>query len=69
VETPDGDVETGDVGINSDCCMTCSGQRSVAAVDPAADEKNENGIIDTVRWFGLRRASTAALMSSREWSR
>jgi hypothetical protein len=49
--------------------MTCSGQRSVAAVDPAADEKKENGIIDTVRWFGLRRASTAALMSSREWSR
>ena len=41
-ETPDGDVETGGVGINSDYCMTCSGQRSGAAAHPAAAGEKMN---------------------------
>jgi hypothetical protein len=32
-------VETGDVGINIDYCMTCAGQRSVATADLAARKK------------------------------
>jgi hypothetical protein len=48
VGTPDGDSETGDVGINSECWMTARATFRRGRRPGCRRGKNEYGIIDTV---------------------